>query len=251
MSQTIILIIVILAVVLIFRESIKNLFSKKPTSETHEESPESSWFNLDNMITKTEEVTKDYIDHDTLVIIVSLAGLLILCWIIGTFYTALTRKDPAKEPLFELGTSGGLLLALIGTMLIILVVHQIFFKEDTMKIKPIVDVEVNKLRVGGWIVVPMSLTTRAKVTIDMPHPRQYGNGKSFWSCPEMVSPERITEPVYFEPLTKKSGFVNHVRITDESRQLLVNYGVLQIDVRFTKILAGSKAEDNPCKYLKL
>ena len=54
MSQTIILIIVILAVVLIFRESIKNLFSKKPDPETHEETEESSWFNLDNMITKTE-----------------------------------------------------------------------------------------------------------------------------------------------------------------------------------------------------
>ncbi len=254
--STFTLMIVIFVVFAIFAYSLKRWETEKesildkiePDTEPNRWDGYLSYFDT-SKINDIFAYPKEVMGEDAFTAVWIIILILIVSWIIGTIFNYFTR-DPKKEPLMKLGTSGGLLITLLLFLLLFFLIHQIFFKEDKDKIRSEVSVEINKLRVGGSVTVPMSLTTVAKVTIDMTKPRQDGIGKSFWACPEVVKPERVTDFVFFEPFKKSQSFIHYVRITDISKKHLLDYGTMQVEVKFTKILAGNRPEDNPCPFLK-
>lgn len=177
-------------------------------------------------------------------VLLSIIGILVLTWIIGAVYTAFTKKT-AKDVL-ELGVSGWLIIL----VLFVFGIKQVFFEEDKNKIIPEVKVLLGQVGAGGSVSVPMSLNTEAVVYIDMTNPRRDGKGTSFWACPEALEPEKLKDDIFFEVVTKGQRPDHRIRITKKSQELLLGYGVMRIKVKFTKILAGNRPEDNPCKQPK-
>ena len=194
---------------------------------------------------------EDIAGEDVILVYTVVFGILLLWWFIELIFRYNQTGTTVGVNINKFDSTPLYWMATLLTFLIaIFAIHQIFFKEDRSRIRPEVVVEINKLQVGGIVAVPMSLTTIAKVTIDMTKPRRDGVGKSFWACPEVLNPDRVKDFVFFEPLKKGLSHIHHLRISDVSKKHLLDYGVMQVEVKFTKMLAGNRLEDNPCPYLK-
>lgn len=245
----------LLFVILMFnRETITNNAGSISVVESlaiDQDKPQAEIFSLDNINNLGfMKRLKEEVGETGYNIIVAGTVFFLTAWIIGAFWTLFTRNDPAKEPVMKLGISGSLFLMMILFTIGVILINQIWFKGDEGKIRSQVEVGINQIDVGESITVPMSLTTKAKVTFDMTRPSREGLGKSFWACPEVISPEKTTDFIFFRMLSKKPSEVHYVVIDEDSRKKLLEFGIQQIKVKFTKTLAGNKVEDNPCPYLK-
>ncbi len=235
--------IVLFFLLLFFIKKLKNPEENTTSTEEAKETSESSWFNLDKIINDFVDYMENSFGQDAPVLL-SIIGILVLTWIIGAVYTAFTKKT-AKDAL-ELGVSGWLIIL----VLFVFGIKQVFFEEDKNKIIPEVKVLLGEVSAGGSVPVSMSLNTEAVVYIDMTKPRRDGKGTSFWACPEALEPEQLKDDIFFEVVTKGQRPDHRIRITKKSQELLLGYGVMRIKVKFTKILAGNRPEDNPCKQPK-
>lgn len=91
-------------------------------------------------------------------------------------------------------------------------------------------------------VVMMAFNTIAVASLDMGHVSTGPN----WACPEVIKPAKLPFDVYFEVVTGKDSTQNHIMLTKESQQALLENGTMAVAVRFTH----QTAHQNPCAYLR-
>jgi len=56
------------------------------------------------------------------------------------------------------------------------------------------------------------------------------------ACPKVVKPEKLLEDVLFKIVSGDGTSENQIRLTDESQQMLLKYGITKITVSFTGVL---------------
>jgi hypothetical protein len=92
-------------------------------------------------------------------------------------------------------------------------------------------------------VVVMAFNTIAVASLDMGHVSTGPN----WACPETIKPAKLPFDVYYEVVAGKGTTQNHIQLTKESQQALLENGTMAVTVRFTH----QTEYQNPCVYLRV
>ena len=151
----------------------------------------------------------------------------------------------------EYGVSGWLFFLVLLTA-IIMALSNSGDKEIKVKVTKSSFVDVRKFTraVDGLeLVVDMGVTQIAQIGLHMTNSRIHGNGKAFWACTEVIKPKVFADSLNFEVTPNTRGqYTNHIRLTEESRDMLIENGIMDIQVKFTQTL-GTPTQ-SPCKHLK-
>lgn len=106
-------------------------------------------------------------------------------------------------------------------------------------------VDLRQARTGQFVDVRMGFTSVAVVQIRAANLQKDGD-VYFWACPETIWPVKLPFAPKFEVVAGAYTTQNHVALTKESKQALMENGTSVIDVRFT----FTAARTNPCPNLK-
>ncbi len=200
--------------------------------------------NLDNSFFATWDWAtfswvQEYLGNAGNLIIWTLVGLAIF-WIIASLFQ---RK-------MDYGITGWLFfIVLLGAF--ILAITNIN-KNDEIKVAKSSFVDVRsfpRAAEGLELIINMGVIQIAQIRGHMTNPRTHGEGRAFWSCPEVIKPDAYANNLNFEVTPESRGqYINHIRLTKESSDMLIENGIMDIKVRFTQTLGTPK--QSPCKYLK-
>lgn len=108
-----------------------------------------------------------------------------------------------------------------------------------------VEVDLRHANVGTTSELPMGYTTIALVKIRNADLKKDGD-VYFWACPETVWPAKLPFAPKFEVVAGAYTTQNHIALTKESKQALMDNGTSAIQVRFT--FAAKRT--SPCPNLK-
>lgn len=202
-------------------------------------------FNLDNSFFTTWDwatfpLVQTYFAGYGNILIWAMVGLAIF-WTISSL---IQRK-------IEWGFSGTAFVSLLVVAFIIAMVNS-GDKEIKAKVAKSSFVDVRKFTraVDGLeLVVDMGVTQIAQIGLHMTNSRIHGNGKAFWACTMVIKPQVFADSLNFEVTPNTRGqYTNHIRLTEESRDMLIENGIMDIQVKFTQTL-GTPTQ-SPCKHLK-
>ncbi len=243
-------ILAISLLVFVFWDKIALYFSDTPNL------PDSSSFNFENSFFTTWDWTtfpwvQTHLGGVGDTIIWTLV-ILAIWWLVSTVLELLFSKKENRK--IEYGVSGWLFFILLigtGAYIFVSAIKNADPKASEAKVAKSSFVELKKFprAVDGLeLVVDMGVTQTAQIGLHMTNPRIHGNGKAFWACTEVIKPQVYADSLKFEVTPSTRGqYTNHIRLTKESRDMLIENGIMDIQVKFTQTLGAPK--QSPCKHL--
>lgn len=201
----------------------------------------------DWLTTTTGKFLETYLGNYTNFIIWALL-VLAIWWLVFTIFELLTGLKGYRK--VEYGISGLLFfLVLLGAFILAITNAN---KDSETKVTRSSFVELKKFpraANGLELVVDMGVTQTAQIGLHMTSPRLHGMGKAFWACTEVIKPQVFADSLNFEVTPESRGnYTNKIRLTQKSRDMLIDNGIIDIQVKFTQTL-GTPTQ-SPCKHLK-
>ncbi len=173
---------------------------------------------------------------------------LAIWWLVFTIFELVTGLKGNRK--IEYGISGWLFFLVLLTAFILTITNVNEDSEAKVGKSSFVDVRKFTRAVDGLkLVVDMGVTQTAQIGLHITNPRIHGDGKAFWACTEVIKPKVYADNLNFEVTPESSGqYTNKIRLTKESRDMLIENEIMDIQVRFTQTL-GTPTQ-SPCKHLK-
>ena len=176
--------------------------------------------------------------------------ILAIWWLVSTVLELLFSKKENRK--IEYGVSGWLFFILLigtGSYVFISAITNSDKDPETKKVEKSSFVSISLVKKEpGYITPPTQMDYRdtIKLSLSSVHVDKYG-GKTIWSCPEVVMPEILSEPIIFEVAGGKGTYNLEYRITNKGQQYLLNQRVSSVDIIIKRVL--SDRNKNPCEFL--